>query len=70
MVGTLQRQSDRYALILAPDGILHRVTYGNHAGQNYGEITVITDAEVQLIEIIPDGFGGFMNRPASIALSE
>lgn len=70
MVGTLRTQAGTYALIREPEGIVHRVTYGNYLGQNYGKITGISEAEVQLEEIIPDGFGGYMKRPASIALSE
>ena len=70
MVGTLSTQRATYALIRAPDGIVHRVAVGNYLGQNYGKITGITEAEVKLEEIIPDGFGGFMKRSASIALSE
>ncbi|WP_348672951.1 pilus assembly protein PilP [uncultured Abyssibacter sp.] len=70
MVGTLSTPRATYVLIRAPDGIVHRVSVGNYLGQNYGKITRITEAEVTLEEIIPDGFGGFMQRSASIALSE
>lgn len=70
MVGTLRTPAGVFALIREPEGIVHRVTYGNYLGQNYGKITSISEAEVQMEEIIPDGFGGYMKRPASIALSE
>ena len=70
MVGTLRIQGTTYALIREPDGIVHRVSPGNYMGQNYGKIIGISEAEVRLEEIIPDGFGGYMKRPASIALSE
>jgi type IV pilus assembly protein PilP len=39
-------------------------------GQNYGEIIGITPSEVNLIEVVPDGLGGYMERSANIALSE
>ena len=70
MVGTLTTARATYALIRAPDGIVHRVSVGNYMGQNYGKITGISEADVTLDEIIPDGFGGYMKRSASIALSE
>lgn len=70
MVGTLSTERGTFALIRAPDGIVHRVTVGNYMGQNYGKIVGISEIEVRLEEIIPDGFGGYMKRDASIALSE
>jgi type IV pilus assembly protein PilP len=68
MVGTITMQQRAYALIKAPDAVVHRVSVGDHMGQNYGKITGISETEVVLMEIIPDGFGGFMQRPATVAL--
>lgn len=70
MLGTLNKQRTVYALIKAPDNVVHRVTQGNHMGQNYGKITAISETSIDLIEIIPDGFGGFIERPANLALSQ
>lgn len=70
MVGTLTADGRIYALIRSPDGIVHRTAAGNYAGQNYGKIIDITNTQIKLIEIIPDGFGGFVKRPASIVMSE
>lgn len=70
MKGTLSVGGTLYALIQDPEGIVHRVTLGNHMGQNYGEITAITPSEIQLLEIVPNGLGGYMKRSADIALSE
>lgn len=69
MVGTILFNSRVYAMIRAPDGVIHRVTRGNHMGQNYGEITLIDEGQIQLNEIVPDGFGGWVQRPAVLALS-
>ena len=68
MVGTITMQQRAYALIKAPDAVVHRVSVGDHMGQNYGKITSISETEVVLMEIIPDGFGGYLQRPASVAL--
>ncbi|MCI0749246.1 MAG: pilus assembly protein PilP [Nevskiales bacterium] len=68
MLGTLTVRNKLIALVKAPDSLVHRVSIGDHMGQNYGEITQITDSEVTLMEIIPDGFGGWIQRPASVAM--
>lgn len=70
MVGTITTQGRLYAMVRAPDGVIHRVAVKDHMGQNYGEILSINEAEVGLTEIIADGFGGWMQRPASLALAQ
>ena len=70
MVGVLERQGRRWALIKAPDGTIHRVTTGNHMGQNHGRIVKITESRVELIELAPTGLGGWTERSASLALSQ
>lgn len=70
LVGIVTFNSRIYAMVKAPDGVIHRVTNGDHLGQNYGKITKVTEAEVSLSEIIPDGFGGFIERPAALAANE
>lgn len=69
MVGTVHFDNRTYALVRAPDGIVHRVSRGNHMGQNYGEVVAIDEGQIQLSEIVPDGFGGWNQRPAVISLS-
>jgi len=46
------------------------VAIGNHLGQNYGRIMAITESEIQLVEIIPDGLGSFLERPAGVGISD
>jgi type IV pilus assembly protein PilP len=70
MQGIIQTPSSIYALVLAPDGVLHRVTVGDHLGQNYGQIKAIAESEISLAELVPDGFGGWVTRPATLALAE
>ncbi|HLF12347.1 MAG TPA: pilus assembly protein PilP [Gammaproteobacteria bacterium] len=72
MVGTLASPSRNanFGLVQTADGLIHRVAVGNHMGQNYGRIMAITDSEIQLVEIISDGLGGFIERPAAVALSD
>lgn len=70
MVGTLSGQGQHSGLVRAADGLVYRVYVGNHMGQNYGRIMSITDSEIELVEIISDGLGGFLERPASVGLSD
>lgn len=70
MAGTLTAGDTRYALIKAPDGVVHRVAVGHHMGKNFGEVVAISGSEIRLVEIVPDGLGGYKKRPASLALSE
>jgi type IV pilus assembly protein PilP len=69
MVGTLADKRSNYGLVRTADGLVHRVTVGNHLGQNYGRIVAVTDSEIRLVEIISDGLGGYLERPAKIALA-
>jgi type IV pilus assembly protein PilP len=69
MVGTLHSSGSRFGLVQTNDGLIHRVSIGNHLGQNYGRILSISDSSIALVEIIPDGLGGFLERPAAVALS-
>jgi len=70
MVGTIDSKGVVYALIKAPDGVVHRVSVKNHLGQNYGQIVGITESEISLLELVPDGFGGWVQRRASLALTQ
>jgi type IV pilus assembly protein PilP len=70
MLGIIEANHQTYALVKAPDNVIHRVTRGDHMGQNYGAITSIDATAIKLTEIIPDGFGGWMQRSASLALAQ
>jgi type IV pilus assembly protein PilP len=70
MVGTVKLQGRLYGLVQTRDGLVHRVLPGNHIGQSDGRIAAIEEARISLTEIVPDGMGGFIERPAALALSE
>lgn len=70
MVGAIEQRGVRFALIRDPENIIHRVSTGMHAGQNFGRITAVTPSETRLVEIVPDGFGGWTERPATIPLAD
>ena len=70
MVGTLQLQGRNYGLVQGKDGLVHRVLPGNFVGQNDGKIVGISSTKISIIEIVPDGLGGYIERPAALALTE
>ena len=70
MVGTLRLGGTIYGLVQTKDGLVHRVAVGEHMGQAEGKITEITPAKINLVEIVPDSLGGYMERPAALALDE
>jgi type IV pilus assembly protein PilP len=70
MVGTLRLSGRIYGLVKTKDGLVHRVSSGNYLGQADGKITDVTPSKISLIEIVPDGLGGYMERPAGLALNE
>jgi type IV pilus assembly protein PilP len=70
MVGTLDQKGRNFGLVQGKDGLVHRISPGNYMGQNDGRILSITSTKISLIEIVPDGVGGYIERPAALALSE
>ncbi len=70
MVGTLNTGARMVALLLAPDKVTHRVAPGQYLGQNDGRVTAVNDDRIELVELVPDGAGGWLERPASIALED
>lgn len=70
MVGTLQLQGKNFGLVQGKDGLVHRVLPGSFMGQNDGRVVSITPTRISIIEIVPDGLGGYIERPAALALNE
>lgn len=68
MVGILEQNENLWGLIKDPKSIVHRVQVGNYMGQNEGRITEINESAIFLVEIVPDGIGGYIERDASIAI--
>jgi type IV pilus assembly protein PilP len=69
MVGTLRLSDRTYGLVKTKDGLVHRVLPGNYMGQADGKVTEISASKISVVEIVPDGAGGYMERPASLVLN-
>lgn len=71
MVGTLQGvDGNLFALIRDNEGGIHRVRTGNYMGQNYGRVVGVNETRIELMEIVPNGRGGWVERPRSLSLDE
>lgn len=69
MVGTLEREG-RFALVRVPDGTVQTVQVGNYMGTDYGKILQISESRIELLEIVPDNNGGWVERRNALTLTE
>ena len=69
MVGVIIKQGQSHAIIAA-DKTLHQVRVGNYLGQNYGQITGISETEITLKELVEDQSGEWAERVSTLQLQE
>lgn len=70
LVGNITKDRTISALVRVPEGTIYPVRLGNYLGQNFGRIVQITEAKVLIKEIVPDNFGGWMEKDAEMLLSQ
>lgn len=69
MVGTMQSADGAlWALVRDGGGGVVRIKTGHFIGQNHGRVTDISEYRINLIEIVPNGLGGWIERPRTLAL--
>ena len=69
MKGSMRgKQNDTIALIQTPDGQIERVQVGSYLGMNQGRIVKISPTQIDLVEIVPDGREGYVERPRTLVL--
>ncbi|MBK5414937.1 pilus assembly protein PilP [Pseudomonas sp. TH31] len=69
MVGTISNASGSFALLRGAGGV-HRLKVGDYLGRNDGRIIAISGSQVDVVEIVPDGEGAWLERPRTIPLKE
>ena len=69
MVGSLQQGGKAHALLMV-ENRLHDVKVGDWIGQNYGQITAITDTQISLRETVQDPTGEWIERTSTLQLQE
>ncbi|MEW5248554.1 pilus assembly protein PilP [Microbulbifer sp. 2201CG32-9] len=70
MVGTLSWGGQIWALVDDGDGGIHRITVGNYLGKNYGRVINASRSQLDVLEVVPDGTGGWIERPRALTLEE
>ena len=69
MVGTISNAAGSFALLRGAGGV-HRLKVGDYLGRNDGRIVAISASQVDVVEIVPDGQGTWLERPRTIPLKE
>ncbi len=67
MVGVIQKGGVNYA-VLQIDRSVHRVAAGQHIGPNYGLVTSVTEAAVNIKESVQDATGDWIERMSKLEL--
>lgn len=71
MVGTITKPGESLqALIADPSGAVTRVKPGSYMGKNFGLVKDVSESRVSLVEIVPDGRDGWVERSSNVAISE
>ncbi len=72
LVGTMSRDEEDIltGLIRTISGSVHIVKAGHYMGKNHGKILHVSETQLDLMEVVPNGSGGWISRPHSMGLSE
>lgn len=68
MRGTLGDLGIAWALIEAPDKTIYKVKIGNYLGIFNGKVTAVSHESVNVLELIPDGSGCWIERESVVAI--
>ena len=68
MVGTIFKAGVLWALVDDGAGSVHRVTTGNYLGRNHGEVVGVAETQIDVVEIVPNGAGAWLERPRSLSM--
>lgn len=71
MVGHISKGSGgAWALIVDPNGEIHRVSTGDYIGMDYGKVVSVDAKKIKLLEVISNGRGGWVVRPQRIEIED
>ncbi len=70
MVGTVNKEKTLWALIRTPNGGVQSIKKDNYLGKNYGQVLSISETEIAIKEVVPNGSGGYKERETLITLKD
>ncbi len=70
MVGTISKGNELWALVDDGTGNIHRVKEGNYMGRSHGRIIAVDNIQISMVEIVPNGLDGWVERPKVLKLVE
>lgn len=70
MVGSMEQGGILWVLVNDGQGGVHRVREGNYLGRNHGKIIETGEGYLTVIEIVPNGLDGWVERPRSVKMEE
>ena len=68
MRGTLGTSEELWALIQTNGGEVYKVKKGNYIGLFHGKIMQVSEQQIEITEIVPDGSGCWVERQNSLSL--
>ncbi len=70
MVGTISKGGGQMVALVLADKALHQVHVGSYMGQNFGQVTRISEREITLKELVEDPSGDWVDRMTTLQLQE
>jgi type IV pilus assembly protein PilP len=69
LVGTLTNNAlGLRALIKTSNGSVHLLAQGQYIGKNNGRVLNVAESRIDIIEIVPNGSGGWISRPQTMGI--
>ncbi|OAD23706.1 type 4 fimbrial biogenesis protein PilP [Candidatus Thiomargarita nelsonii] len=70
MVGTMTKEGTLWALVVSTsDGTLYHVKQNDYLGENYGQIINISEDQIDILELLPDGNGCWTQEVTTLRLA-
>ncbi|XSS63816.1 pilus assembly protein PilP [Pseudomonas sp. B11] len=69
MVGTLSGVAGNFVLLRGA-GVVYRLQVGDYLGRDQGRIIAIGDLQVDVLEVVADGLGGWLERSRTLLLKK
>lgn len=66
MTGNFEVNGRKWVLINSNDGVLHKATRGSRIGLFHGTITHISDTDISITQLLPDGAGCWQPKATTL----